>query len=160
MGISGVLQQPGKVHGDLRCFDLPLPKCVASTFILKCTSLSKEASDVPAFPPLPNNRKEGLSYPKNLPQHFCLYLLGSDWVTWPPWLQVKLENVVFQLRTVTTFQHILSKLDGVHFCAQMERTERSSSMGEQCVVRSSMGSDSKMLNSKGPCEIIVTQIFK
>lgn len=108
----------------------------------------------------PNNRKEGLSYLKNLPQHFCLYLLGSDWVTWPPWLQVKLENVVFQLRTVTTFRHILSKLDGVHFCAQMERTERSSSMGEQCVIRSSMGSDSKMLNSKEPCETIVTQVFK
>ena len=50
------------------------------------------------------------------------------------WLQVKLKNVVLSLGVLATFLYILNKLDGIHFCAQMERSERSTGREGWCAI--------------------------
>lgn len=50
------------------------------------------------------------------------------------WLQLKLENVVLSLGILATFLYILSQLDGIHFCAQMERNERSTGREGWCAI--------------------------
>lgn len=83
-----------------------------------------------------DNKKEGLVLSPNLTQHFCWYLIGLNYVMWPCVAANEAGKCIFFSWILATFLYILNKLDGVHFCAQMERNERSAGREGRCAMMS------------------------
>lgn len=82
-----------------------------------------------------DNKKEGPVLSPNLTQHFCLYVIGLNYVMWPCVAANEAGKCSFFSWILATFLYILNKLDGVHFCAQME-SERSTGKEGQCAIMS------------------------